>query len=140
MAKLLLYFNYYISLGFQEELTYSLKQNHTEKILVTFTVKLAITYLLLLLLLSHFSCVWLCATPWTAAHQVPCPQDSLGKNAEVGCHFLLYYTDHIIPICIYNCLLLYPLFIPLDQQAPHLVRVLLLEKTKCSLLKGLDDL
>ena len=24
---------------------------------------------LLLLLLSHFSCVWLCATPWTAAHQ-----------------------------------------------------------------------
>ena len=25
----------------------------------------------LLLLLSHFSCVWLCATPETAAHQVP---------------------------------------------------------------------
>ena len=25
----------------------------------------------LLLLLSHFSCVWLCATPWTAAYQAP---------------------------------------------------------------------
>ena len=27
--------------------------------------------LLLPLLLSHFSRVWLCATPWTAAHQAP---------------------------------------------------------------------
>ena len=27
--------------------------------------------MLLLLLLSHFSRVWLCATPWTAAHQAP---------------------------------------------------------------------
>ena len=26
---------------------------------------------MLLLLLSHFSCVRLCATPWTAAHQAP---------------------------------------------------------------------
>ena len=26
---------------------------------------------LLLLLLSHLSCVQLCATPWTAAHQAP---------------------------------------------------------------------
>ena len=26
---------------------------------------------LVLLLLSHFSRVWLCATPWTAAHQAP---------------------------------------------------------------------
>ena len=29
--------------------------------------------LLLLLLLSRFSRVWLCATPWTAAHQAPPP-------------------------------------------------------------------
>ena len=87
-----------------------------------------------LLLLSHFSCVRLCVTPWMAAHQAPlslgysrqeywsglpfpspmhacmlsrfivsdsvrpfgqqptrlhCPQDSLGKNTGVGCHFLL---------------------------------------------------
>ena len=30
-------------------------------------------YLQLLLLLSHFSRVQLCATPWTAAHQAPVP-------------------------------------------------------------------
>ena len=44
---------------------------------------------LLLLLLSHFSRVWLCATPRTAAHQASCPWDSPGKNTGVGCHFLL---------------------------------------------------
>ena len=43
-----------------------------------------------LLLLSHFSCVQLCATPQTAAHQAPAsPWDSPGKNTGVGCHFLL---------------------------------------------------
>ena len=46
--------------------------------------------LLLLLLLSRFSRVRLCATPETAAHQAPpCPWDSPGKNTGVGCHFLL---------------------------------------------------
>ena len=45
--------------------------------------------LLLLLLLSRFSCVRLCATPETAAHQVSHPWDSPGKNTGVGCHFLL---------------------------------------------------
>ena len=44
---------------------------------------------LLLLLLSHFSRVRLCATPWTEAHQAPRPWDSPGKNTGVGCHFLL---------------------------------------------------
>ena len=43
----------------------------------------------LLLLLSHFSRVRLCATPQTAAHQAPRPWDSPGKNTGVGCHFLL---------------------------------------------------
>ena len=43
----------------------------------------------LLLLLSYFSRVRLCATPETAAHQVPRPWDSPGKNTRVGCHFLL---------------------------------------------------
>ena len=43
--------------------------------------------LLLLLLLSRFSCVRLCATPQTAwPHH---PWDSPGKNTGVGCHFLL---------------------------------------------------
>jgi len=43
----------------------------------------------LLLLLSRFSCVRLCATPETAAHQAPHPWDSPGKTTGVGCHFLL---------------------------------------------------
>ena len=41
------------------------------------------------MLLSHFSRFRLCATPETAAHQAPRPWDSPGKNAGVGCHFLL---------------------------------------------------
>ena len=44
---------------------------------------------LLLLLLSHFSRVQLCATPEKAAHHIPHPWDFLGKNTGVGCHFLL---------------------------------------------------
>ena len=43
----------------------------------------------MLLLLSRFSRVRLCATPKTAAHQAPRPWDSPGKNTGVGCHFLL---------------------------------------------------
>ena len=46
--------------------------------------------MLLLLLLSHFSCVRLCATPQTAGHQAP---PSLGFSRQehwsAGCHFLL---------------------------------------------------
>ena len=45
--------------------------------------------MLLLLLLSRFSHVQLCATPETAAHQAPCPWDSPGRKTGVGCHFLL---------------------------------------------------
>ena len=48
--------------------------------------------LLLLLLLSCLSRVRLCATPETAAHRLPRPWDSPGKNTEVGCHFLLHCT------------------------------------------------
>ena len=35
--------------------------------------------LVLLLLLTHFSCVWLCATPYMAAHQAP---QSLGFSRQ----------------------------------------------------------
>ena len=42
-----------------------------------------------MLLLSRFSCVRLCATPWTAAPQAPPSLESPGKNTGVGCHFLL---------------------------------------------------
>ena len=47
-------------------------------------------------MLSHFSCVRLCAILWTAAQQAPLPRDSLGKNTGVGCHFLLHtlYRRH----------------------------------------------
>ena len=44
---------------------------------------------MLLLLLSRFSRVRLCATPQTAAHQAPRPWDSPDKNTGMGCHFLL---------------------------------------------------
>ena len=45
--------------------------------------------LLLLLPLTCFSCVRLCATPDTAAHKLICPWDPPGKSTGVGCHFLL---------------------------------------------------
>jgi len=45
--------------------------------------------LLLLLLLSCFSCVWLCATHRRQPTRLPHPWDSPGKNTGVGCHFLL---------------------------------------------------
>ena len=38
--------------------------------------------------LRRFSCVPLCATPWTLASRLLCPWDSPGKNAGVGCHAL----------------------------------------------------
>ena len=44
--------------------------------------------LLLLLLLSRFSCVRLCATPKTAAHQAP-PSLGFSRQEHWSCHFLL---------------------------------------------------
>ena len=44
---------------------------------------------MLLLLLSCFSRVQLCATPETAAHQAPPSLGFSGKNTGVGSHFLL---------------------------------------------------
>ena len=40
-------------------------------------------------LLSHLSCVRLCATPQTQPTRLCRPWDSLGKNTGVGCHFFL---------------------------------------------------
>ena len=45
--------------------------------------------LLLLLLLSRFSRVRLCATHRRQPTRLPHPWDSPGKNTGVGCHFLL---------------------------------------------------
>ena len=52
---------------------------------------------LLLLLLSHFSCVRLCVTPEMAADQAPGPWDSPGKNAGVGEYRLA------VPKLLYGC-------------------------------------
>ena len=41
-----------------------------------------------MLLLSRFSHVRICATPWQPS-RLCCPWDSPGKNTGVGCHFLL---------------------------------------------------
>ena len=40
-------------------------------------------------MLNCFSCVQLCATLWTVAHQSPLSMDSSGKNTGVGCYALL---------------------------------------------------
>ena len=43
----------------------------------------------MLLLLSRFSRIRLCATPRPEAPEAPRPWDSPGKNTGVSCHFLL---------------------------------------------------
>ena len=43
----------------------------------------------MLLLLSHFSRVWFCATHRQQPTRLRRPWDSPGKNTGVGCHFLL---------------------------------------------------
>ena len=48
---------------------------------------------LLLLLLSRFSRVRLCATPQTAAHQASPSLGFSGKNTGVDCHFLLQESE-----------------------------------------------
>ena len=55
----------------------------------TFIVNLS-TSLCMLLLLSHISRVWLCATPLMASPPDSCPWDSPGKSIGVGCHCLLW--------------------------------------------------
>ena len=54
-----------------------------------FTIRLLVCFFSMLLLLSRFSRVQVCATPEMAAHQAPLSQDSPGKNTGVGCHFHL---------------------------------------------------
>ena len=55
-------------------------------------------WMLLLLVLSRFSRVRLCATPWTAAHQAPPSMDFPGKSAAVECHQARYLLK------IFRCL------------------------------------
>ena len=46
-------------------------------------------FILCMHVLSCFSCVGLCATPWTIACRLLSPWDSPGKNIGVGCHALI---------------------------------------------------
>ena len=48
---------------------------------------------LLLLLLSRFSRVWLCATPWTAAHQAPLSRGFSRQEYQSGLSFPLALPD-----------------------------------------------
>ena len=45
-------------------------------------------------MLSRFTCVPLFATPWTAAHRLLHPWDSLGKSTGVGCHAILQVISY----------------------------------------------
>ena len=54
-----------------------------------FNIQKSLRSCLLLLLLSRFSHVRLCATHRQQPIRLLCPWDSPGKNTGVGCHFLL---------------------------------------------------
>ena len=62
------------------------------------TAKLPCCSCMLLLLLSHFSRVWLCVTPETAAHQAPPSLDSPGESTGVGRHCLLQLQLYRTPL------------------------------------------
>ena len=58
--------------------------------------------------LGCFSLLWLCAAPWTAAHQAPQSMGSPGKSTGAGCHALLqgiFPTQELNPRLL--CLPLY---------------------------------
>ena len=52
-------------------------------------INTSLSWPLLTLLLSHFSCVRPCVTHRQQPTRLPRPWDSPGKNTGVGCHFLL---------------------------------------------------
>ena len=55
------------------------------------------------------------ATSWVVAHQAPCPWDFPGKNAGLGCHFLL---QSIFPTQRLNSCLLWLLHWQMDSLLP----------------------
>ena len=62
------------------------------------------SFWLLLLLLSCFSRVWLCATPQTAAHQAPRPWDSPGPGQSLLCTPQLACRAFYTPLdCLQQC-------------------------------------
>ena len=72
----------FLSLFFS--LVWHFQSTYTDNLLIFGYIRV-----LLLLLLSRFSRVQLCVTPWRQPTRLPCPWNSPGKNTGVGCHFLL---------------------------------------------------
>ena len=68
--------------------TFNLGHSHTDSFTPCPWHNYSLRWLLLLLLLSRFSRVWLCTHRWQPT-RLPCPWDSPGKNTGVDCHFLL---------------------------------------------------
>ena len=75
------------------------------------TAKLPCCSCMLLLLLSHFSRVWLCVTPETAAHQAPPSLDSPGDSTGVGRHCLLQLQLYRTPLSSLTLLSLFFFFL-----------------------------
>ena len=65
------------------------KMRYASSVLCRESLFLVYLCMLLLLLLSHFSCVRLCAIPLTAAHQAPPSLGFSRQETGAGCHFLL---------------------------------------------------
>ena len=88
---------------------------------LTFT---SFSVFLLLLLLSRFSRVWLCATPWTAAHQAPL---STGFSKQEYWSGLLHPQLYLRPIsCQSTACVLVPVVwhsllgtVPVSSKVPH---------------------
>ena len=70
--------------------------------------------LLLLLLLSRFSCVRLCATPWTAAHQAPLSLGSSRQEHWSGLPLPSPLQPHICHFHVSVCFFVFFFFISYD--------------------------
>ena len=60
----------------------------SQHLLLALTI-IVVLFSVFLSFLHNFSCVWLCVTLWTRAHQGPLSIDSSGQNTGVGYHAFL---------------------------------------------------
>ena len=76
--------------------------------------------------MKSLSPVRLFATPWTIAYQGYNPWDFLGKNTEVGCHFLLqgiFLTQKLKPGLLHCRQILYQLSYKGTREALYIHKV-----------------